>query len=316
MSRTPFDQFSKQYLEELLTPLGQVEISREVPGESRFIDVWFAPDPRSVANGPTLSLLGRMASLPCLFEPFRNPPSLDEVRSCLLKLMYSVSDWQRRARRQEQGRTSSELPFLWIVTPSASTNWLNSLGAQPRESWPAGVYVGAEVLRTGIVVINQLRKEEETLWLRLLGKGKIQQQAIEEVISLPSADPKREEALKLLASWKIMIESSKEIESEEQQLIMTLSPAYLEWERRTKEEGLQQGLNQGLQEGLEQGLQQGLQQDRQRTVASLLKMRFGELDSQLNNVIQFMLKLTPEEYAQQLPLLLSLSQEELIRRYH
>lgn len=36
ISRTPFDQFSKQYLEELLTPLGQVEISREVPGESRF----------------------------------------------------------------------------------------------------------------------------------------------------------------------------------------------------------------------------------------------------------------------------------------
>ncbi len=45
-----------------------------------------------------------------------------------------------------QGRT-----FLWIVTPSASTNWLNSLGAQPRESWPARFNFGVGVLRTGTV---------------------------------------------------------------------------------------------------------------------------------------------------------------------
>ena len=35
MTRTPFDQFAKQYLEELLTPYGQVEVSREIPGEAR-----------------------------------------------------------------------------------------------------------------------------------------------------------------------------------------------------------------------------------------------------------------------------------------
>jgi hypothetical protein len=45
MSRTPFDQFSKQFLEELLTPFGQVQVNQEVLGEARFIDVQFTPSP-------------------------------------------------------------------------------------------------------------------------------------------------------------------------------------------------------------------------------------------------------------------------------
>lgn len=47
MTKFPHDQFAKQYLEELLTPLGKVETSRDVPGEVRQIDdVWFAPTPQ------------------------------------------------------------------------------------------------------------------------------------------------------------------------------------------------------------------------------------------------------------------------------
>ena len=33
MTKTPYDQFSKEYLLELLSPLGQVEKSREVSGQ-------------------------------------------------------------------------------------------------------------------------------------------------------------------------------------------------------------------------------------------------------------------------------------------
>ena len=44
MTRTPFDQFSKQFLEELLLPYGEVEISKEIPGEAKLIDLWFNPN--------------------------------------------------------------------------------------------------------------------------------------------------------------------------------------------------------------------------------------------------------------------------------
>ena len=36
-------------------------------------------------------------------------------------------------------------------------------------------------LKTGIIVIHQLPKTPETLWLRMLGKGGVQAQAIQEV---------------------------------------------------------------------------------------------------------------------------------------
>jgi hypothetical protein len=43
MTRQPHDQFAKEYLKELLTPLGKVEIARDVTSEVREIDVWFEP---------------------------------------------------------------------------------------------------------------------------------------------------------------------------------------------------------------------------------------------------------------------------------
>jgi hypothetical protein len=56
MTRVPFDQFSKGYLEELLAPFGRIERSLEIPGEPTFVDVYFAPrlncKPKSLAKPP------------------------------------------------------------------------------------------------------------------------------------------------------------------------------------------------------------------------------------------------------------------------
>ena len=43
MTRFPYDQFAKDYLKELLQPLGEVETSRKVPAEITEIDVYFVP---------------------------------------------------------------------------------------------------------------------------------------------------------------------------------------------------------------------------------------------------------------------------------
>jgi hypothetical protein len=59
-----------------------------------------------------------------------------------------------------------------------------------------------------------------------LGRGKTQQQAINEVIAFDDRDPRRLSILKLLANWKISIEITGQV-SEEQELMMALSQAYL-----------------------------------------------------------------------------------------
>jgi predicted transposase YdaD len=40
-----------------------------------------------------------------------------------------------------------------------------------------------------------------------------------------------------------------EFEQEEQELMATLSQAYLEWERRTEQRGIEQGIGQGIEQG-------------------------------------------------------------------
>lgn len=44
LTRQFHDQFAKQYLEELLSPLGTVEISKEVSDETRQVDVFFSSE--------------------------------------------------------------------------------------------------------------------------------------------------------------------------------------------------------------------------------------------------------------------------------
>jgi len=46
MTRFPYDRFAKDYLQELLSLLGSVETSKDVAGEVREIDVYFAPSPQ------------------------------------------------------------------------------------------------------------------------------------------------------------------------------------------------------------------------------------------------------------------------------
>jgi hypothetical protein len=129
MSQFPHDQFAKDLLESLLSPLGQIETDRQISGEVRRIDVCFSPAPQAIAS-PDLGLLGRLASTGAAFEPFRNPVTPNEIRSCLSKLL----DWHAELRRQAQRQPPDErerlpLPQLWILTPTLAATTLKSFGA-------------------------------------------------------------------------------------------------------------------------------------------------------------------------------------------
>jgi len=234
-----------------------------------------------------------------LLEPFRNPPSRTEVRSCLLKLFLLHGEFQRQSRRDRaSGATSDtlkedDLPRLWILSPSASAALLNGFGAREEpDGWGAGVYFLPAALRTALVSLNQLPRTPETLWLRILGKGGTQSQAINELLALPKLHPLRNNVLELLANWRITLEQRQTLDEDERLLIMNLSPAYLRWREETLQEGKQEG--------------------RQEVIENLLLARFGELDEQLSRVIEPLLQLPPEEFT---PLLLNLEREELLNRF-
>ncbi|MCZ8119051.1 MAG: flagellar assembly protein H, partial [Microcystis sp. LE18-22.4A] len=166
----PHDQFAKNYLEQLLSPLGIVEISKEVSDETRQIDLFFSPN--AEPNPNYLGLLGRIVLNTVLIEPYRNPPNRSEIRNCLAKLLTILAELQRQAKRENQSYNEDNAPRLWILSPSASLTLVESIGAKLDPDWPEGVYFLPSLYRTAIIAINQLPVTAETLWLRLLGRGK------------------------------------------------------------------------------------------------------------------------------------------------
>jgi hypothetical protein len=300
MTKFPHDQFAKDYLKELLTPFGMVEASRNVVAEVREFDVWFKPY-SSITSADTarLGLLGQFAAVPAVFEPFRNAVTPDLIRDCMGKLYYSHTELQRQAKREKTRISEADLPMMWIFTPTASASILNGFKATVEDGWSPGVYFQGELHKTGIVVIHQLPSTPETLWVRILGKGNVQKQAIQELNALPVDHRSRSEALLLLANLRTNLLISQNVNKEDQELIVELSPV----------------LVQQLEAATREGEQRGIQTGRRDVVESSLLFRYGVLDEQLLAIIQPIVELPTTDFTRLLMQLSNLSREELLARF-
>ncbi|MFY7800049.1 MAG: hypothetical protein ACOVQ3_13915 [Dolichospermum sp.] len=313
MTRFIHDQFAKQYLTELLTPYGQVETSKDITAEVRQIDLLFIPSPQPAQSLEKLGLLGKMATNYAIFEPFRNPVSRSEIRSCIGKLFDVHADLERQAKRNETRINETELAQLWIFTPTASVDILESFnGTLDETNWGKGIYFLSTGLKTVVVVIHQLPSTPETLFLRVLGRGKVQRQAVEELEALANNSPFLGDIIELVHNLIAVLSTRQrqehDIDQDDQELIMKLSQMY----QQQLEEIKKQERQEGLQEGEKRGLDRGIERERRAMIESILQVRFGEVDSQLATIINPLIAMKREEFT---PLLLQLSREELLARF-
>jgi len=297
MTRIIHDQYAKQYLAGLFERIGQVETSHEISPEPLYADLYFTPKKVSKDKIKMLGLLGQIGKTgACLLEPFRNQPTDGEILTCLQKLSALHNQLQRRqaklAKQDESQPKSIEkeaLPNLWILSTSVSDRLLNDLGATLKPpQWCEGVYFYPQIFKTAIIAINRLPMTPETLFIRLLGKGKTQRQAISEILAFPEDNPIRHETLELLSVWRIFIDTENDKTTDEEELLMNLSPIYQQWRESTLQEG------------------------RREFVENLLSTRFGGLDESLSRVVKPLLQLSSKESSR---LLLQVSREELLARF-
>ncbi|MTJ18968.1 MULTISPECIES: DUF4351 domain-containing protein [unclassified Dolichospermum] len=269
MTRFIHDKFAKDYLEELLKDYGEVKASEKVSGEIKEIDVLFTPAKQQTSKLQILGLLGRLAENPAIIEPYRNPASSDEICDCILKLLEVKASLRREAKANKIKLQESEIPKLWILTPTISETRLSSFGTIQKEGWLSGVHFLADALRTAIVAIHQLPQTPETLWLRLLGRGSVQSQAIIELQALPLDHPYQKATLELVYNLRENLRVNQELETDDRELIMRLEPLYQRNREQAKEEGRQEGKQEGKQEG------------EKNLILRLLHRRIGEIDSLL-----------------------------------
>jgi hypothetical protein len=262
MTRFIHDQFAKDYLEELLKPFGEVQAASQLAGEIREIDVLFTPFPNQTTNTELLGLLGKLATTPAIFEPFRNPASTEEICDCLLKSLEVRGALRRAAKREQTNKTKIKIPKLWILTPTASKNIISGFSETTKPDSLPGIYYLAKSLHAAIIVIHQLPQTQETLWLRLLGRGTVQRRAIDELAALPLNQPYVKITLELLYNLQKNLKINQSSQTEDQELIMRLAPLYQQDRELAKQEG------------------------EQRLIIRQLNRRIGEIDSLLIQKVQ------------------------------
>jgi hypothetical protein len=123
-----------------------------------------------------------------------------------------------------------------------------------------------------------------------LGKGGTQKRAVEELTELPENNPFRENLLEILADWRKNLELRDNLSREEEEVIMNLSPAYL------------------------QQIEDWKQEERFSLITSLLEGRFGTLDAELSGLVEKIAKIPISERTQLLLALGNLSREDLLQR--
>ena len=151
---------------------------------------------------------------------------------------------------------------MWVLTPTVSETRLSSFGTIQKEGWLSGVHFLPDALRTAIVAIHQLPQTPETLWLRLLGRGSVQSQAIVELQALPLNYPYQKATLELVYNLRENLRVNQELEEDDRELIMRLEPLY----QRDREQAVQSG--------------------EQRLVLRLLNRRIGEIDASLTERVK------------------------------
>ena len=330
MTRTPHDSFAKDLLEEILRPLGRFQAPLEVRDGPRQIDIWFIPANSPEADPSLFGVLGAIVETECLLEPVRAQLSQIEILKCTRRQLIFYGTKERNAARENRTITEAELPPLWILCPNVSPEVISLFGAKGKEGWPEGVYFVPEGYKLGIVAINQLPETRETLWLRMLGRGSVQKRAFEELKQLPVTDSLRRNILEVVGMWYSTLQGKEEKSTEEEDLIVELSRAYIEFREailleglergleRGLEQGLERGLEQGLEQGLERGLERGLEQGRIQTqrqfIENFLTARFGSLDETLTAALEPLLQMAPQDLTRLMLELSSLEREEFLAR--
>jgi hypothetical protein len=247
MTKFKHDDFAKSYLTELLSTIGRAVPDRRLKSESREADLWFELNPESKTQPNQLGLLGELLTRDSLIEVFRNPASAAEIRACQGKLFDLEAEFIRKAKRRQQTVPEETLPDLWLIMPTASEAIRTGFGAIPAR--PLGVYKFPRFDRTGLIVVHQLPQNEDTLWLRILGREANQRQAIEEFVQQPVSNELRATIEELLTDYRAKLESvGQQLTQEDEELIMNLSAAYIKKQQEWLEEGKQEGRQEGRQE--------------------------------------------------------------------
>lgn len=241
------DAFAKEHARIIGEGLGEFDDNLSISTETLDFDVLFVPNAKFLAqDNKDLDLYCRLLKTDTVvnlefFSGALRPENLREcrIRTNLdwvkqknnydnLKKKIGATKNESEARELSAKLTEPKLKFCWIIIALTSIKTLESYQAKPHLEWGKGVYLLPTVERMGAVIIPELEKSQDTLWLRTLGKEKVLKEAFVETIDLPSDHPKRNAIIDLGRSYYDFLNDQPELQLSNEDTIdmRTLSEIY------------------------------------------------------------------------------------------
>lgn len=249
MSERPFkayDGFAKELFTRELSRVGDVDTRGIRVAPEQHIDVRFE---RKRGGAPRFALLNVLAGEGSLWEPFSRLPSLHQLRDNVEKHLAH----NRLTRKSLKERAWDPPGFrLWLLVPfrrdpdhpisegADLRPFLESLSFTADTVRGSGFYALGSGWNVGLVVLEELPVNDETLWLRLLARGSTLKRAVERLKERILEDHHQDDiqTLQLLVRWGLYGKSMTVDDPWVKEILMHLSTdeAFELAKRKMKEE--------------------------------------------------------------------------------
>ena len=212
--------FSTSILQSLTETNPRVMVNPEIIAEAQLVDVLFEPNLEQ--SRESLGLLGEFLFVPGIIQALRWSPNAWTMRKCLQQWLIWDSadhgsiipvdeepvyeeeedeDYDYDDENDDDDEPEEVTKILLTLVPSLNPELISGFGLRPSGHQIPGIYEYPPAYHATVVVTSELPRDRSTLWLRLLGRGPMQRDAIEDLIALSPSDPQRKVILKQFQDW-------------------------------------------------------------------------------------------------------------------
>jgi hypothetical protein len=260
----PHDRFIKEFVPVVLKNLfeSQTSVSVQLSEELAIDILCIAIDrERQVTIDDSLRLLGRLVAIhpTIIIEHYSNYLDLEDIDSCILR---SAIYWELTKGKVDNSRKTRvtkdsvmnpnplhlDRPFTWIFTAKCGENSLKRWNAIPDPEFGAHVYrLAAPGLSMGIVDLESLPHNSDTILLKMLGKAESAKQAFRDLIELGTNLELKDDIIDVSVKYCIYLQEVQPKLTEEDLSFMTyvkeIEVAYQEWVKKRQAEGMIKSAN-------------------------------------------------------------------------